>query len=58
MKLIDSNVIIYPGAEENSCLRELFYESGSFFSSISEIKEAHFRNTVFNGMASGGSVKL
>ena len=38
MKLIDSNVIIYSGAQENSWLRELFYEENSFFSSISKIE--------------------
>ena len=42
MKLIDSNIIIYSGANENSWLRELFYESNSFFSSISKIEVLGF----------------
>ena len=42
MKLIDSNIIIYSGANENSWLRELFYESSSFFSSISKIEVLGF----------------
>ena len=42
MKLIDSNIIIYSGAKEYSWLRELFYESGCFFSSISKIEVLGF----------------
>jgi predicted nucleic acid-binding protein len=42
MKLIDSNIIIYSGANENSWLRELFYESNSYFSSISKIEVLGF----------------
>jgi predicted nucleic acid-binding protein len=42
MKLIDSNIIIYSGAKEYSWLRELFYESSSFFSSISKIEVLGF----------------
>ena len=42
MKLIDSNIIIYSGTNENSWLRELFYESNSFFSSISKIEVLGF----------------
>jgi len=38
MKLIDSNIIIYSGTNENSWLRKLFYERNSFFSSISKIE--------------------
>jgi predicted nucleic acid-binding protein len=38
MKLIDSNIIIYSGANENSRLREFFYEDNSFFSSVSKIE--------------------
>ncbi|MGD2088306.1 MAG: type II toxin-antitoxin system VapC family toxin [Candidatus Aminicenantes bacterium] len=42
MKLIDSNIIIYSGANENSWLRELFYETNSFFSIISKIEVLGF----------------
>jgi predicted nucleic acid-binding protein len=42
MKLIDSNIIIYSGAQEYSWLRELFYESNSFFSGISKIEVLGF----------------
>ncbi|UCH96719.1 MAG: type II toxin-antitoxin system VapC family toxin [Candidatus Aminicenantes bacterium] len=46
MKLIDSNIIIYSGANENSWLRELFYESNSFFSSISKIEVLGFQQII------------
>ena len=42
MNLIDSNIIIYSGSEEYSWLRELFYKSSSFFSSVSKIEVLGF----------------
>lgn len=44
MKLIDSNIIIYSGANENSRLREYFYEDNSFFSSITKIEVLGYHN--------------
>ncbi|MCK5058074.1 MAG: type II toxin-antitoxin system VapC family toxin [Candidatus Aminicenantes bacterium] len=46
MKLIDSNIIIYSGAQEHSWLRGLFYEVNSFFSSISKIEVLGYHKIV------------
>jgi toxin FitB len=43
MRLIDSNIIIYSGANEHSRLRKFFYEKNSFVSSISKIEVLGFQ---------------